>query len=439
MEGDFIVQKSIDLLIARGGKDSQLEELRRALQALKLKELEVDVASTELLLHEELATLRHAVDNGGGKTSNQSVAASPPASGPSPEDLEKLKKFEADSKKFEAESKKFESESKKLEAENKTLREQLKDTEARLTESSNAIAKANGNASELANSEIKSLKSQIDALKRDVSTKEAQNSEKDSAIAASAKTIATLTSDAQARSASESNKEQSLRGEVDKVRVELQQAESKLATNNKDWEDKIAASNRTWEAKVAATTVELNRVAADKATALQEQEARLEAEKEEMMEAMAQEIEEIETTKAAEFESINKDLAASKQRIAVLQTNTKGLNSQLRQLAGVAQGLARDYKAHKSQANAALSEMSQAIVAQYKPVLANKLKVQSAPDALCYATSNFHFVFTDHRRRADPGDHSLPQGDDRAQEAAQHGAGAQGKHPRVHEVRPMLL
>lgn len=96
---------------------------------------------------------------------------------------------------------------------------------------------------------------------------------------------------------------------------------------------------------------------------------------------------EIETTKAAEFESINKELASSKQRIAVLQNNTKGLNAQLRQLAGVAQGLARDYKAHKTQSNAQLQEMSQTIVTQYKPILANKLK--AIGEELALATTRY--------------------------------------------------
>lgn len=96
---------------------------------------------------------------------------------------------------------------------------------------------------------------------------------------------------------------------------------------------------------------------------------------------------EIETTKAAEFESINKELASSKQRIAVLQNNTKGLNAQLRQLAGVAQSLARDYKTHKSQSNAQLQEMSQTIVTQYKPILANKLK--TIGEELALATTRY--------------------------------------------------
>jgi hypothetical protein len=70
------VLKSIDLASSTArNKDQQIEEVRRALQALKLKDLEVDVASTKLQLQQELSTLRNAVENGGGGNS----APPPPA------------------------------------------------------------------------------------------------------------------------------------------------------------------------------------------------------------------------------------------------------------------------------------------------------------------------------------------------------------------------
>lgn len=295
-ESEQLVQKSIDLLSSRAGNDTQTTELKRSLQALKLKELEVDVASVQLPLHQELATLRSAVDGGAQQTGGHGSAPVPPIpmatnSGPSPEDLEKMRKLEAENRTFRDQSQEDANKVKKLEAENKSLRDQLKDVEARLSASNDAISKANGNASELANSEIKALKSQIDALKRDVAAKEAQSTEKESTIAAHARTIATLTQEAQSRSASDSSKEQALRSEVEKARADSQQLEAKILAVSKDFEAKSAAANRDWEAKVAAKTMELSRVAEDKAKALEEQEARLEAEKEEMMEAMAQEIE----------------------------------------------------------------------------------------------------------------------------------------------------
>lgn len=296
-EGEQLVQKSIELLGARGGKDS--DDLRRSLQALKLNELEVDVESFKIPLQQELTTLRSAVDNGGVQNTN----APPPVpmlplagtgSGPvgsSQVDLEKIKKLEVDIKALRETSQGDADKLKRLETENRTLRDQLKDVESRLAASNEAISKANGNASDLANSEIKSLKSQVDALKRDVSAKEAQNAEKEAALERHTATISTLKNEAQSKQASDSTKEQTLRAEADKARSDAQQLEAKMAAANKDFEAKLAVTTKEWEARVAAKTQELARVGDEKQKALQEQEARLEAEKEEMMEAMAQEIE----------------------------------------------------------------------------------------------------------------------------------------------------
>jgi chromosome segregation ATPase len=260
------VLKSIDLVNSSArNKDQQIDEVRRALQALKLRDLEVDVASTKLQLQQELSTLRTAVDNGGvniappppAVTNAVSVTAGPAVS--LEKDLERIKT---------------------LEAENKLCRDQMKDFQTRLTAANDAITKANGNAAESAKMEIQSLKAEVEELKKTGAAKTAQLAEKDVTIAEHVKKLDALAKENQSKSAADSNKEQALKAEIDKAKAAVAQLEAKLA-----------ASTREWDAKFAGKSQELAALGESKARELQELEARLEGEKEEMMEAMAQEIE----------------------------------------------------------------------------------------------------------------------------------------------------
>jgi hypothetical protein len=84
---------------------------------------------------------------------------------------------------------------------------------------------------------------------------------------------------------------------------------------------------------------------------------------------------EVETTKASEFEGLNKELEASKQRCAALQSSNKGVVAQLARLQTAVHALARDYKSHRTTSRTQLAELGQSIVAQYKPMFVGKLKV----------------------------------------------------------------
>jgi DNA repair exonuclease SbcCD ATPase subunit len=263
VEGEHLVLKAIDLVGNSKGKDQQVEEIRRALQALKLKDLEVDVTSTKLSLQQELTTLRSAIENGGTATAAVSAAPPPPALPTPPatseKDLEKLRS---------------------LETENTTLRSHIKDFEIKLAAANDAIAKANGNAAESAKLEIQSLKTQLEQVKRESTAKDNQIQEKDAAIAAHLKKIDSLSKEVQSSAASAGSQEQALKTDIEKAKATAAQLEARLA-----------ATTREWEAKYGAKSQELTKLGEDKARELKELEARLEAEKEEMMEAMAQEIE----------------------------------------------------------------------------------------------------------------------------------------------------
>jgi DNA repair exonuclease SbcCD ATPase subunit len=263
VEGEHLVLKAIDLVGNSKGKDQQVEEIRRALQALKLKDLEVDVTSTKLSLQQELTTLRSAIENGGTATTAVSAVPPPPALPTPPatseKDLEKLRS---------------------LETENTTLRSHIKDFEIKLAAANDAIAKANGNAAESAKLEIQSLKTQLEQVKRESTAKDNQIQEKDAAIAAHLKKIDSLSKEVQSSAASAGSQEQALKTDIEKAKATAAQLEARLA-----------ATTREWEAKYGAKSQELTKLGEDKARELMELEARLEAEKEEMMEAMAQEIE----------------------------------------------------------------------------------------------------------------------------------------------------
>jgi chromosome segregation ATPase len=399
VEGEHLVLKAIDLVGNSKGKDQQVEEIRRALQALKLKDLEVDVTSTKLSLQQELTTLRSAIENGGTATTAVSAAPPPPALPTPPatseKDLEKLRS---------------------LETENTTLRSHIKDFEIKLAAANDAIAKANGNAAESAKLEIQSLKTQLEQVKRESTAKDNQIQEKDAAIAAHLKKIDSLSKEVQSSAASAGSQEQALKTDIEKAKATAAQLEARLA-----------ATTREWEAKYGAKSQELTKLGEDKARELKELEARLEAEKEEMMEAMAQEIEvsrcvwvgafvsliasnsvaptadtpvalilicnseqEVETTKASEFEGLNKELEASKQRCAALQSSNKGVVAQLARLQTAVRALARDYKAHRTTSRTQLAELGQSIVAQYKPMFVGKLKVGCIYQSVCSSNVGTH-------------------------------------------------
>jgi len=61
--GTSLVAKAVEILANAGSaKDDKILDLKRALKALKLEEIEVDVTSSQLLMSEELALLRNATN-----------------------------------------------------------------------------------------------------------------------------------------------------------------------------------------------------------------------------------------------------------------------------------------------------------------------------------------------------------------------------------------
>jgi kinesin family member C2/C3 len=384
-EGHKLIAQSLSLLntdLVQEG-DSRVSDMKKALVSLRLKDLEVDVTSTQLQLQSELSTLRAAIENGGFAPPVALPPAPPAAPQMSEKDVQKLKSLEAD---------------------NKALTDQVKDLEAKLATANATISKASGNANAAAAAEIKTLKEEIESSKKELATKDTKLADASSALAA----LQAQHQSAQAKSASDSSATQALRGELDKATASVARLEAQLAAANKDW-----------EAKLKAKSDELARAAEVKSKALQDLETRLEAEKEEMMEAMAQEIEvtanldhqslyldtfsptffpcmfllffvflqEIETTKAAEFEEIQKEVEAGKQRYAALVNVNKGLSERLRQLSSTAAALARDYRQHKARSKAELAEYGQQTLAQYKPLLLGKLK--QAADDVALATTRY--------------------------------------------------
>lgn len=80
--GTSLVAKAVEMLANTGStKDDKILELRKALKALKLEDIEVDVTSSQLLMSEELALLRNATNgltpsqNGGNSDRMKGIEA----------------------------------------------------------------------------------------------------------------------------------------------------------------------------------------------------------------------------------------------------------------------------------------------------------------------------------------------------------------------------
>ena len=59
-----MVQRSLDLLNTKGNQnDPRVIELKRALTDLKLDDIEVDVTSSQLMMHDEVTLLRKHIDS----------------------------------------------------------------------------------------------------------------------------------------------------------------------------------------------------------------------------------------------------------------------------------------------------------------------------------------------------------------------------------------
>lgn len=430
-----LVNKAIDHLNKSGDNDTKAKELRNALAALKLSDIEVDVTSTKVMLYEELALLRGAVDyyeitnTSGTKASPATVPANSISAGSA-----------ADAARIQA-----------LDVENTRLKNLLKEAQAELASAPPPLpAPSNGappapaaaggaNAEEVKalrkeiadkNREIETLKeqhatkerqlkTQVDQLTRELSDNQSALRNEADATARSGDTLRSEAADAR-RNADAANRntenaraelaelqnkynvlrseleestkkerklradleeatngDKNLRGEIDTLKRKEQAAlaqweESKKAVQAA--ESQLAQARSDAAAQLAAKTRELNEQAEQR---LKEQEERLEAEKEEMMEAMAQEVDEIEKTKAAELEALGAERDKWHNKFTALQRVNYALVFGMKRITDSSKALVKDFNSLKSETKRDLQDMSGNLRTIGTGALLGKLKVNA--------------------------------------------------------------
>jgi len=351
--GAELVKKSIDAL-AEAGSSSKIEELKSGLVALKLQELDVDVAAADVELKEEIAILRGEIER--METGGASAPIPPPKGSSAPLPPPPVPAAAAAGPVVAQMSAEDAARLKSVEAENVSLRNLLKEAQTELASSKSAVsAAASGDSAQLTQ-----LKSQIKQVEADAASK-----------------IASLEQSLKAASSGKGGVE----AEVARLNAELSKAQAALEKSKADAND--ALNKRT---------AELNAQMAQK---VQETEKRLEAEKEEMMEAVSQEIDEIEKTKISELAALEKakagELAALEKaksaemaslvaakasledQLSKAKNSTQAVTGGLVSLMKKAKTLAAEYKKSNAAIKAELAEYKSGIKSQVGGALIGKI------------------------------------------------------------------
>jgi kinesin family protein C2/C3 len=355
--GAELVKKSIEAL-TEAGSSSKIDELKSGLVALKLQELDVDVAAADVELKEEIAILRGEIER--METGGASAPIPPPkgSSAPLPPPPVPAAAVAAAAAGLVIAQMSAEDAArlKSVEAENASLRNLLKEAQTELASSKSAVSAASsGDSAQLAQ-----LKSQIKQVEADAASK-----------------IASLEQSLKAASSGKGGVE----AEVARLNAELSKVQAALEKSKADAND--ALNKRTSE---------LNALIAQK---VQETEKRLEAEKEEMMEAVSQEIDEIEKTKISELAALEKakagELAALEKsksaemaslvaakasledQLSKAMNSTQAVTGGLVSLMKKAKTLAAEYKKSNAAIKAELAEYKSGIKSQVGGALIGKI------------------------------------------------------------------
>lgn len=321
------MQKTIDLLSSTNSKDPQLKDLKNSLLTLKLKDIEIDVSSTQVQLFGEISALRTSILQGNSpsmegqgdrdalikdkesmdatiKALQEKLTASDSTIKSLHEELEMLKivptsAVAATASVDPAMSAELHSQIATLKAEVQALKTQLdskKSTEqvhtaqvASLQAEIQVLKSDKGSKADAVNAnnnQISSLQTEIQSLKSELSIKSKQLSEKDAIVATNLASIAQLTKERDLSAKESTNKDSDI---------------DKLKATNKQLNEKVATTIEEFEAKITNNSVSLLQQSKEQ---IAEIEAKLEAEKEEMMEAMAQEIEVSEVSVSAKMFSV---------------------------------------------------------------------------------------------------------------------------------------
>jgi hypothetical protein len=257
--GVRIVNRAVEYL-AKSGNDKNAVELKNALSALKLSDIEVDVNSVQIMLHEEISMLRGAIDFTEHPSGSSSV------------DLAKLKQLQAENTRLTTELNAKMSAAPVLPpappAGNSAAEQELK----RVTAELDRLKTGQLDQVSVGKAEITSLQIQITELNKKLQQSASELAQRESTIAGHLQTIDKLN-----KRTSEDQQDKVLKSEVVAAKTEIAELTSRI----KQVESQAEATLRS----------KLEEVAARAASELSQERKRLETEKDELMEAMAQEVE----------------------------------------------------------------------------------------------------------------------------------------------------
>ena len=292
--------------------------------ALKLNELEVDVSSTQIMMHEELSILRGIVDSGVNNVLKT------PSSNNNNSDNPRVQT---------------------LETENLSLRSLLQEAQNQLASNKTSVANNTGN-----NSISNENKKIIDDLQAKVIHLETQLKDKDSKISAKDDELKILKA-----SSSENATAKGLEIELLRSQKEVSTLKDQLTSMSKDFELKL-------QTKVKELTV-----LGDKR--VEETQEKAEADKEEMMEALSQEVEAVEEQKKQEIDVLTVQIKSLE---SSLETTRGSKQKQVKVLLTVNQQLKNLMKAQRTVSNETkreLGDLQNTMNALFSGSLVRRLRV----------------------------------------------------------------
>jgi myosin heavy subunit len=281
--------------------DAKAKELLSALKSLKLEEVEVDVASTKMELHEELSRLRSVVEgNGPPPTSAFTPATSaPPLATVSHAEMGKMKG---------------------LETENAKLLQQIAELKNELSTATETASQHQQNSHHLAKHQQQSSQNQeeINKLKKEIDQLNSKSKEtsqqKDSEISELNDQLKAINF----KFSSSSSQGKQLETEIETLKGQLKEEKHSKQVLLKESESKAHAK--------------LQETIASYENKLKESEATWSQEREEMEVALAQELEEVEKGKDEEIQSLMNENSILTKQFKQLQMTNANLFNNLRKL-----------------------------------------------------------------------------------------------------------
>lgn len=275
-----IVLKATDALSKHDDDETSIS-IRKELRKLKLEEIQVDFASSELMMHEEMELLRKSIEGVPITATNSTNSSVVHSSGSSEKDLAHIKT---------------------LEAENVNLRGLLKELKAELLNAGKKSSETSApppvpTASAPQTIEVvvpsPELLKQVEDLRKELQEVNQKLADKTRELKDAQKQLNSLSSDSQTRENSVAEQQK----EINSLRAELQSVITSSSSSSEENNqlkkqikelqaelDKEKASAAKKISKAQAVTTELE-------AKLAENQKKAEKEKEELMEAMAQEVE----------------------------------------------------------------------------------------------------------------------------------------------------